>query len=125
MAPDAESVTPAQFGLGDDWVPLEEAADLLRRGRRAGVRRPRRGWQVARDRQSLQQIEMEIGMCPEGVGGARTPGSDRESLIRASNCSRMQEEDATTLRCSSIAIGSAFAQPIPCAVSASASAKDL
>ncbi len=123
VAPDAESVTPAQFGLGDDWVPLEEGLwtrfDAAGEQEFAALGEAGKLHAIA----SLEQIEMEIARALKGSEEREPLVAIRELISSLQTVQRTEEEDATTLRCSSIAIGSAFAQPIPCAVSASASAK--
>jgi len=123
VAPDTESVTPAHLGLGDGWVSLEEGLwtrlDAAGEQEFAALGEAGKLHAIA----SLEEIETKIAHTLEGSQDRAPLVAVRDLISDLQTVPMTEEEEATTLRCSSIASASAFAQPIPCGVSASSSAK--
>lgn len=125
VAPEAESSTPAQAGFGDGWVFVEEG--LWTRLDEAGGQEFAALGEAGKPHAiaNLEQIEAEFARVSEVANNDETRASlvELQGLISGLRARPVSEDDdATTLRCSSIAFGSASAQPSPCGVSANASA---
>lgn len=124
-ANDEAVVTPAELGLGDDWVALEEGLwtrfDDAGEQEFAGIGEVGTLHAIA----SLEQVEDEFARALEVNQSEETREQLMEvrSIIADLHASPLAlDTEAVTPRCTVKVSGSAFAGPIECGVNASASA---
>ena len=128
VTPDANDeavVTPAELGLGNDWIPLEEGLwtrfDDAGEQEFVGIGEVGTLHAIA----SLEQVEEEFARALEVNQSEETREQliEVRSIIAGLQASPLAlDTEAVTPRCTILVSGSVFAGPIACGVNASASA---